>query len=116
VSGDDPGDPGEAGGRERAGFYDRVIAPFVHDPGLWPVTAILVGHVAVFLAPLLLWVHRSDERSADVALAVAVAVTLAVLAYDRRRRGGVAEAGWLLLAGWAAGFGLAWLADRYGVF
>jgi hypothetical protein len=97
-------------------FAERWIAPFLHEPLLWPVAFVLVAHAVAFLAPVLLLSLRDRRISALGALALLLVATgdAARRELERRKRPGVVCG--LLAAIWAFAAATALLAHRTGIF
>lgn len=97
-------------------WSDRWVLPFLREPTLWPVLAVLVAHGAAFLAPLLLLGLRDHRAGALAALTAAVLASAGAGAREWARRGRPGGVGLLLAATWSLGGAGAIAADRYGLF
>jgi hypothetical protein len=103
-------------GAERLSFTDRWIAPFVREPLLWPVTAVLVAHAVAFLAPIQLLALRDRRLAALAALALLLVLSGTAVRKEiaRLHHPGLACA--LLGVVWGLAAVLAVVADRTGIF
>ena len=101
---------------EHLPFAERWIAPFVHEPLLWPVGLVIIAHAVAFLAPVFLLGLRDRRISALGALAgIAVLSGAAVRAeLARRHKPGVVCG--LLAAIWVFAAATAFAAHRTGIF
>src|SRR5262245_37049386 len=97
-------------------FTERFVAPFVREPMLWPVAAVIVAHAVAFLAPVLLLALRDRRIPALGALAgIAFLSGSAVRAeLARLSRPGVACA--LIGTIWLLAAAAAVVAHRTGIF
>jgi len=96
-------------------LVDRCVAPFVRDPGLWPVTLVLAAHAVLGIAVALLEVWRGPGAFGLAALALLGAGSIACFAHDwAQRRLGLASRALALC--WAFGALAAWGLARSGVY
>jgi hypothetical protein len=96
-------------------LVDRCVAPFVRDPGLWPVTFVLLAHAVLGIAVALVEVSRSPRGFGLAALALVGAGSVACIARDAvRRRLGLASRA--LALSWALGALAAWGLARTGLY
>jgi hypothetical protein len=113
----DPTSPPSSSNDEPAeSLADRWIAPFVTEPLLWPVAAVILAHAIAFLAPVLLLALR-DRRTAPIgALTGIVLLTGAAVRseLERKRKPGVVCA--LLATIWVFAVIAAYAAHRTGIF
>lgn len=96
-------------------WVERWVLPFVRDLGLWPVLAAVVGHFAVVLAPLLLWVFRGRNPFGAVLLLAVGWLSGQVVMMDVRalRRPGALTV--VLALTWALAGLMAWAGNQYGL-
>lgn len=94
---------------------ERALAPLFRDPGLWPVTFVLLAHVVLAIAILLLDALRSPGPFGLAALALLVVASADAWRRDlvRRRLGTL---GAVLIVSWALGAIAAVAADRFGLY
>lgn len=97
-------------------FAERWIAPFVREPLLWPVTAVILAHAVAFLAPVLLLALRDRRVGALGALTGIAVLSGAALRAElaRLHRPGVVCG--LLAATWSLAALAALVAHRTGIF
>jgi hypothetical protein len=97
-------------------FTERWLAPFVREPLLWPVTAVLVAHAVAFLAPIQILALRDRRIAALAALALLLVLSGTAVRRELARihRPGVVCA--LLGVIWVFAAVLAVVADRTGIF
>src|SRR5215470_6396111 len=93
-------------------FTERWIVPFVREPLLWPVTAVLVAHAVAFLAPIQILALRDRRIAALAALALLLVLSGTAVRKELARihRPGVVCA--LLGVIWVFAAVLAVVADR----
>lgn len=100
-------------GRSRV---ERALLPFLREPTLWPILAVLVVHVVAFVAPVMAVVWREPELGWPlVGLAVLAGASVAacrVEMRDRQRPGPVAG---LIGATWLLCGAGAWAGARVGL-
>ena len=92
------------------------ILPYVEEATLWPVLFALLGHVAMLMAPMMLFVNRHGSVNSAVALIALALATAALIRFEvryRRRPGGVTLS---MVLTWGSAAAIAWLSDYYGVF
>ena len=97
-------------------FAERWIVPFVREPLLWPVAAVLIAHAIAFLTPILILAVRDRRIAALAALALllVLAGTAVRKEIERLHRPSVVCA--LLGVTWVFAAVLAVVADRTGIF
>lgn len=97
-------------------WIENWVLPYARDSALRPVLLAILGHVVVVLAPLVLYVVRSGSGRATGILAALTLVSVGLVGFEtvRFRRPGAVTV--VVLCTWATSLGLAWLADRTGVF
>lgn len=100
-------------GRSRV---ERALLPFLREPTLWPILAVLVAHVVAFVAPLMVIVWRDPQPGwPSIGLVLLAAGSLAacrVELRDQRRPGPVAG---LIVATWLLCGAGAWAGARVGI-
>lgn len=112
----DPGTPTSQSDDPTLPFAERWIAPFVHEPLLWPVTAVILAHAVAFLAPVLLLGLR-DRRVAPLgALTGVVVLTGTAVRSELRRKHKPGVVSALLATIWVFAVIAAWVAHRTGIF
>jgi hypothetical protein len=113
----DPGSPTESSSDAPAqSIADRWIAPFVREPLLWPVTAVILAHGVAFLAPVLLLALR-DRRTAPIAALTGIVLLTGAAVrseLERKRKPGIVCA--LLATVWGFAVLAAYAAHRTGIF
>lgn len=97
-------------------WIETWVLPYVREPTLWPVLVALLGHVVVGIVPLVLFVVRSGSVRGGLVLGGMVVGSLGLFGFEvfRFRRPGAVSV--VVGATWVVSLGLAWLADRTGVF
>jgi len=100
-------------GRDRV---DRFVLVFVRESTLWPILIVIVGHMVVFIAPVMLIAARELRPSALVAMAVLVWLSVNLVRYDRRRAGRLSQLTALALVVWTLSVVTAVAAHWYGIF
>ncbi len=100
----------------RPTIVERAIATLFEESTLWPLLAVVLGHVAAFLTPVVILALRDRRPSAGVALLGAIVLSgLAVRAeWSRAGRPGP-QAAFVVLS-WLLTGVLAWAANRWQVF
>ncbi|MEE9608958.1 MAG: hypothetical protein V3U03_14560 [Myxococcota bacterium] len=109
-------EPQTSAARRAAAWCERTALLFVHEPTLWPVLMVLIGHFAALVAPLLLLGLRDGHGGAQGAVAALGALTALGLRGELRRRGRPGALGALALGTWLLTGAAAFAADRYGIF
>jgi hypothetical protein len=97
-------------------FAERWLAPFVREPLLWPVAAVILAHAVVFLAPVLLLALR-DRRIAPLGALTGVVVLSGAAVrgeLSRKHKPGIVCA--LLATIWVLAVLAAFAAHRTGIF
>ncbi len=94
---------------------DRVVAPYFREPGLWPVTIVLLAHGVLGVGVALLDAVRNGMGFGLVALVLVGAGTGAAFARDLRR-GRLGLTSGSLTTFWVLGALCAWAADHYGFY
>jgi len=94
---------------------DRAIAPYFREPGLWPVTIVLLAHGVLGVGVALLDAIRGGMGYGLIALVLVGACTGWALARDAWRRRFGLTSGSLIFC-WALGSLCAWAADHYGLY
>lgn len=95
-------------------WIEQSAMPYLRDPALRPVLVAVLGHVAVALAPLLLYAWRNGSVAAAGASVVVAVASVGAIGFEVarfRRPGGVTVS---VLATWAASMLVAWIALRTG--
>lgn len=88
---------------------ERVLLPFLREPTLWPVFAVLLIHVVVLVSPLMVWVWREGHGGALSGLLLLGVGSAFGVFLEVRERGGarlltaLIAGTWLLcaIAAWA---------------
>ncbi len=94
---------------------DRIIAPYFREPGLLPVTIVLLAHGVLGVGVALLDAVRGGMGFGLIALLLVGAGTGLAFTRDlRRRRLGLASGS--LATCWVLGALCAWAADHYGFY
>ena len=65
---------------------ERALLPFLREPTLWPVFAVVVAHVVVIIAPMLVLVWRGEHGWSIVGLALFAASSLLGIVLEIRDR------------------------------
>lgn len=110
--------PDEAGLEPEAGWpawVETWVLPFVQESGLWPVLVALLGHVLVFIAPLLLGLWRG-HTGASLPLTVMILVSFWICKTEHEATGRLGRVTAVVFGSWFASFVLAWAADFTGVY
>ena len=94
---------------------ERMLAPFVRDAALWPVTLAALAHLGLGLALVLSAVLRSPDVGGSAVLVVLATLGLLAIVRDLRR-GGLHTFGLLTLATLALTALASWIVLRTGVF
>jgi hypothetical protein len=96
--------------------FEKYVLPYARDALLWPVTFSVLAHGSVVLAPLFLHMARGFAPGSILAAALIGAGTIKVMSFEWKaiRRPGAVTA--LLTLTWLGGVGLAWLANKHGVY
>jgi hypothetical protein len=97
-------------------IVERAIATLFEESTLWPILVVVLGHVAAFLAPVVILALRERRPSAGVAFVGAIVLSgLAVRAeWSRAGRPGP-QAAFVALA-WLLTGVFAWAANHWQVF
>jgi hypothetical protein len=66
---------------------ERALLPFLREPTLWPVFAVLVAHAVVIIAPMLVLVWRERLGWSIVGLALFATPSLLGIVVEIRDRG-----------------------------
>ena len=96
------------------GRVDRWIMPFFHEPTLWPVLLVVIGHAMAGLAPLMLAAVRDGSAWAEGLVFAFAALSLGVAVYEVRRRGRPGALSACMAVTWVLSVALAWVANRQG--
>ncbi len=96
-------------------WVEQFALPFVRDFGLFPVLVAIVGHFAVALAPLLLWVFRGHSPVGALGLLIVAIGSWEVISLDLHAVGRPGRLSAVLFSVLALAGVLAWLGDRYGL-
>jgi uncharacterized membrane protein len=95
---------------------DRFVLVFLRESTLWPILIVIVGHVVVFVAPVLLLAVREHRTSAFIVIAGFCLGTIRMVRFDKRRSGGLSQLSALAAVTWVLILGTAALAHRTGIF
>jgi hypothetical protein len=101
---------------ESGDWVDRYFLPFVREPTLWPVLIVVIGHAAAFITPVILIGVRDRGVFALAALLAVAGLSLSVVRFELRERGGIGGLTAVLAAVWITSAALAWVADATGIF
>ena len=106
----------DAEAEEHLPFAERWIAPFVHEPLLWPVGLVIIAHAVAFLAPVFLLGLRDRRISALGALAGITVLSGAAVRAEIARRHKPGIVCGLIAVIWLFAALAAWVAHRTGIF
>lgn len=95
---------------------DRFVLIFLRESTLWPILIVIVGHIVVFIAPVLLLATR-DRRPSAMAMTVVLGwLSFSLVRFDRKRSGKLAQLSALALVVWMLAIATAVVAHWTGIF
>jgi hypothetical protein len=97
-------------------WVDRWILPAVRESTLFPLLLVVIGHVAAFVAPALLFAVRDRQLGAQVGVLALIVLTSGCVRFEIRRHRRPDLLSLILLATWLLSGAAAWACDRYGLF
>ena len=97
-------------------WVDRFVLVFLRESMLWVVLIVIVGHVVVFIAPVMLLSVRDRRFSAFVVLGLLGWGTFRALRFDRRRLGKLGQLSALIGVVWVLSLATAITAHVTGIF
>ena len=92
----------------------RAVLPFLENSGLWPVTAALLGHVAIVLVLMILAAARMESPLSVASVVLAIGASVWMGAQERRCVGKLGALSVAVSLTWAVALVGAWAADHYG--
>lgn len=108
--------PRHPAGPEDPGPVERFVLVFVHEPMLWPVLLVAIGHAVALVTALLLLALRERRVSAIGGLLAVAFLSVSALRLELRRRGRPGALSAIGLSTWLLSGAAALAADRYGAF
>jgi len=92
---------------------ERALLPFLREPTLWPVLAVLVAHAVVLVAPMLVLAWRDPRGWSSLGLAVLGLPSVVAVGRELRDHGRPRLLSALIAGTWAlcgvAAWGAVWL-------
>jgi hypothetical protein len=101
---------------EPGDWVDRFVLVFLRESMLWPILIVIVGHVVVFVAPVMLIAVRERRPSAIVMIGFVCWGSVSVLRFDRKRSGKFSQLSALVGVTWGVAIGVALGAHYSGIF
>lgn len=100
----------------RATIVERAIATLFEESTLWPLLVVVLGHVAAFLAPVVLLAVRERRPAGALALVGAIFLSGVAVRAEWSRTGRPGPQAAFVALSWLVTGVFAWAANRWQVF
>ena len=106
----------DAPAEPRPTIVERAIATLFEESTLWPILIVVLGHVAAFLAPVVILAVRERRPAAGVAFLGALVLSGLAVRSEWSRAGRPGPQTAFVALSWILTGVFAWAANRWQVF